>query len=80
MASETNDDYFDRFERMGGIVEEFLDGDHKPSPSVQLRVGPHGAVIPISTHDQILGGTSGQVFLGCRFPAATSTGWRSRTA
>lgn len=68
---ETNDDYLARFERMGGIVEEFLEGDHKTSPSVQLRVDPHGAVIPISTHDQVLGGTSGQVFLGCLFPAAT---------
>ena len=26
-------------------------------------------MLPISTHDQILGGPSGQVFLGCRFPA-----------
>lgn len=68
---ETNVDYFARFERMGGIVEEFLEGDHKTSPSVQLRVDPHGAVIPISTHDQVLGGTSGQVFLGCLFPAAS---------
>jgi hypothetical protein len=24
---------------------------------------------PISTHDQVLGGPGGQVFLGCRFPA-----------
>ncbi|HYN40972.1 MAG TPA: peptide ligase PGM1-related protein [Thermoanaerobaculia bacterium] len=68
---ETNVDYFAKFERMGGIVEEFLDADHKTSPSVQLRVDPHGAVIPISTHDQVLGGTSGQVFLGCLFPAAS---------
>ena len=34
-----------------------------------MRVGPHGDVIPISTHDQILGGPSAQVFLGCTFPA-----------
>ena len=26
-------------------------------------------MIAVSTHDQILGGPSGQVFLGCRFPA-----------
>ena len=25
--------------------------------------------MPISTHDQVLGGASGQVFLGCTFPA-----------
>ncbi len=71
VASETNASYFEKFERMGGIVEEFLEGDHKTSPSVQLRVDPHGEVIPISTHDQVLGGTSGQVFLGCLFPAAS---------
>lgn len=67
---ETNEDYFARFGRMGGIVEEFLEADHKTSPSVQLRVDPHGAVVPISTHDQVLGGVGGQVFLGCLFPAA----------
>lgn len=66
----TNAEYFGTFERMGGIVEEFLEADHKTSPSVQLRVDPHGAVVPISTHDQVLGGPSGQVFLGCLFPAA----------
>jgi len=26
-------------------------------------------VIDISTHDQILGGPSGQIYLGCTFPA-----------
>jgi len=67
---ETNEDYFSRFARMGGIVEEFLEADQKTSPSVQLRVDPHGAVVPISTHDQVLGGVGGQVFLGCLFPAA----------
>ncbi|MEO6327037.1 MAG: peptide ligase PGM1-related protein, partial [Thermoanaerobaculia bacterium] len=69
---ETRDDYFEKFARMGGIVEEFLEGDEKASPSVQLRVDPHGAVIPISTHDQVLGGPSGQVFLGCLFPASSA--------
>lgn len=54
----------------GGIVEEFIEGVEVRSPSAQLRTGPHGEVIPISTHDQILGGESGQVFEGCRFPAA----------
>jgi len=66
---ETWDDYAGKFRRMGGIVEEFLEGDEKRSPSVQLRSDPHGGVHSISTHDQILGGPSGQVFLGCRFPA-----------
>ncbi len=30
---------------------------------------PAGTLEVISTHDQVLGGNSGQVFLGCRFPA-----------
>jgi hypothetical protein len=67
---ETWDDYHAKFRRMGGIAEEFLEASHKMSPSVQLRVDPHGTVVPISTHDQILGGPGGQVFLGCLFPAA----------
>jgi hypothetical protein len=39
------------------------------SPSAQLRVTPLGEVEALSTHDQLLGGPSGQAFLGCRFPA-----------
>jgi len=54
---------------MGGVVEEFIEAPEKTSPSSQYRTGPRGEVVPISTHDQILGGPSGQVFLGCRFPA-----------
>ncbi|HLN10508.1 MAG TPA: ATP-grasp domain-containing protein, partial [Xanthobacteraceae bacterium] len=55
--------------QMGAIVEAFIEGDEKRSPSVQFRVDPLGAIEPISTHDQVLGGPGGQVFLGCRFPA-----------
>jgi len=69
VPTENHDRYFEKFARMGGIVEEFLDAPEKTSPSAQLRNGPHGEVIVISTHDQILGGPSGQVFLGCSFPA-----------
>jgi hypothetical protein len=66
---ETPESYFDKFSRMGGIVEEYIEAEEKHSPSAQLRIGPRGDVLLISTHDQILGGPSGQVFLGCRFPA-----------
>jgi hypothetical protein len=66
---ETWDAYHGKFCRMGGIAEEFLEARQKMSPSVQLRTDPNGNVIPISTHDQILGGPGGQVFLGCLFPA-----------
>jgi len=45
-------------------------GQVKESPSAQHRVDPKGRVEVISTHDQVLGGRSGQIFLGCRFPAA----------
>jgi len=69
VPTESFETYFDKFTRMGGIVEEFLEGKDKESPSAQLRIDPHGQALLISTHDQILGGPSGQVFLGCRFPA-----------
>jgi hypothetical protein len=69
VASETPEAYFDKMAKMGGIVEEFVESLEKHSPSAQLRIGPRGDVLLISTHDQILGGPSGQVFLGCRFPA-----------
>jgi PGM1 C-terminal domain len=36
---------------------------------VQLRVTPLGEVELLSTHDQLLGGPTGQTYLGCRFPA-----------
>ena len=54
---------------MGGIVEEFIEGSELRSPSAQYRINPQGAAEAISTHDQVLGGPSGQIFLGCRFPA-----------
>ena len=53
----------------GGVVEERLVGDEFRSPSVQLRVTPLGHVEILSTHDQLLGGPSGQSYVGCRFPA-----------
>lgn len=63
-------DFIGKFEQMQGIVEEFLEGVEKSSPSVQTRIVPPQEVQIISTHDQIMGGEDGQVFLGCRFPAA----------
>jgi PGM1 C-terminal domain len=53
----------------GGIVEERIVGAEVRSPSVQMRVLPGGAVEILSTHDQMLGGASGQSYLGCVFPA-----------
>jgi hypothetical protein len=65
----TLDQYADRFERGGGIVEERIIGEELTSPSVQLRARPDGIVELLSTHDQLLGGASGQSYLGCVFPA-----------
>jgi PGM1 C-terminal domain len=53
----------------GGIIEERIHGIELRSPSVQLRVTPTGEVELLSTHDQLLGGPSGQSYLGCRCPA-----------
>jgi hypothetical protein len=61
--------YQDKLRAMRGIVEEFVPGAVKRSPSAQLRVDPVGRIEAVSTHDQVLGGASGQIFLGCRFPA-----------
>jgi hypothetical protein len=69
VPTETPEVYFEKFSRMGGIVEEFIEAPEKSSPSAQMRISPGGEVLPISTHDQILGGRSGQMFLGCVFPA-----------
>jgi len=61
--------FCDRLERHGGVVEERIAGEEFRSPSVQLRVTPLGVVELLSTHDQLLGGTGGQRYLGCQFPA-----------
>ena len=61
--------YEAKFEENGGIVEERIVGEELLSPSVQLRVRPDRSVELLSTHDQLLGGASGQSYLGCIFPA-----------
>jgi len=71
LAGATYDGYIAKLAERGGIVEERISGREFRSPSAQLRITPLGAVEPLSTHDQLLGGPSGQVYLGCRFPACT---------
>jgi hypothetical protein len=57
--------------QQGALVEAWLDGGEAlTSPSVQGLIHPGGTVEVISTHEQILGGVSGQTYLGCAFPAA----------
>ena len=53
----------------GGVVEELIVGEELRSPSAQIDIDPRGAVIVVSTHEQVLGGPHGQVYSGCTFPA-----------
>jgi hypothetical protein len=52
----------------GAIVEQLVHA-RSASPSAQAWISPAGEVTVVSTHDQVLGGPGGQVYLGCRFPA-----------
>jgi len=63
------EEYSAHLEKDGGIVEERIEGDEVRSPSVQMRVTPLRRLEVLSTHDQLLGGPSGQAYVGCRFPA-----------
>ncbi len=64
--------YAEQFDAMGGVCELWIEGEGKRSPSVQLRINPVRTVQILSTHDQVLGGPSGQIFEGCTFPADPS--------
>ena len=66
---ETWETFSTRIPELGAIVEAFVEGDMKRSPSVQGYIRPSGEVEIVSTHDQILGGPDGQVYMGCYFPA-----------
>lgn len=65
----TYESYVSKLNEHGGIVEERIVGEEFRSPSAQLRVTPLGDIERLSTHDQILGGLTGQSYYGCRFPA-----------
>jgi PGM1 C-terminal domain len=69
MPGITFDSYAAKLSNRGGIVEEMIQGEEIRSPSVQMRVTPLGVLQILSTHDQLLGGPSGQSYLGARFPA-----------
>ena len=58
--------------REGGVVEELVVGPELTSPSAQVQIRPGGEVRVLSTHEQVLGGESGQVFTGSTFPADPS--------
>jgi len=67
-SAATFDAYAADLAERGGVVEERIAGEEFRSPSVQMRVTPLGVLEVLSTHDQLLGGPSGQSYLGCRFP------------
>ncbi len=64
--------FLEKFAAQKGIVEERVLGARIESPSVQMRVTPLGKVELLSTHDQLLGGSEGQKYEGCVFPADTA--------
>lgn len=68
-AGETFDHFVAKLGEQQGVVETWIEGEGKRSPSAQLRVNALGELEAISTHDQVLGGVTGQKFLGSAFPA-----------
>lgn len=72
MAETGFEEYMGKFADRGGVAEERIVGEEIRSPSVQMRVTPLGELQVLSTHDQLLGGPSGQSYLGARFPADTA--------
>jgi hypothetical protein len=71
-STETWENFSSRIPELGALAEAFVEGDEKRSPSVQGYISPNGDVEILSTHDQILGGPDGQIYLGCEFPADES--------
>jgi hypothetical protein len=53
----------------GGVVEDLVVGAGFSSPSVQVDIRPDAEAVVLATHEQVLGGPTGQVYTGCRFPA-----------
>ncbi len=78
LACEAKDMKWDafaaKFKEMKGVAEVFIEGAEKRSPSAQFRANPNGVLEILSTHDQVLGGPTGQVYLGCTFPADEAYG------
>jgi len=66
---ETWPSFLIKIGQLGCIVEEFILGEGKRSPSVQVMIHPlSGQVEVLSAHEQILGGPHGQIYWGCQFP------------
>lgn len=69
---DTAESYFNKFNRSGGIVELFIPGAVKYSPSTQVVINTNKKATITSTHEQVLGGPDGQLYMGCKFPAVPS--------
>ena len=65
-------EYRMRFNKTGGIVELYIEGEIKFSPSTQVLITSKNKPRIISNHEQILGGPDNQVYLGCKFPSLES--------
>jgi len=65
-------EYKMRFNKTGGIVELYIEGEIKFSPSTQVLITSKNKPRIISNHEQILGGPDNQVYLGCKFPSLES--------
>lgn len=63
----------------GAVVEAYVTADRCSSPSVQLEITPDRRAVVLATHEQVLGGANGQVYLGCRFPAESDYATRLTT-
>jgi hypothetical protein len=68
-TSETWTSFLAKMASRGAVVEELLQAQGMRAPSVLVRISPSGRAETVATHDQILGGPNGHVYLGCRFPA-----------
>ncbi|MEW9546906.1 peptide ligase PGM1-related protein [Nonomuraea sp. NPDC050783] len=69
-GDETWEAFSAKIRERGAVVEEYI--EHRPLyyPSALAQVTPDGTARVLATHDQVLGGDSGQVYQGCTFPAA----------
>ena len=68
-AIEKWDSFRRKITSLGALAEVFIDGNNKTSPSGQACITGNGQVLILSTHEQVLGGASKQMYLGCSFPA-----------
>ncbi|MCL2924966.1 MAG: carboxylate-amine ligase [Trichodesmium sp. MAG_R04] len=67
--NETWDTFKNRILESGAIVEEFLEGIDKQSPSFQGCIMPSGEVKILSTQEQVFMNPESQTFIGSHFPA-----------